>query len=54
LSTATIVILYSWVSVRWGLKDDGLLCVAVLVLALIAARALATDSKVPAPSAVPG
>jgi hypothetical protein len=46
--TATLV------SVRWGLKDDGLLCVAVLVLALIAARALAAVSKVPATSAVIG
>jgi Acyltransferase family len=47
-ATATLV------SVRWGLKDDGLLCVAVLVLALIAARALAAVSKVPATSAVIG
>jgi Acyltransferase family len=46
--TATLV------SVRWGLKDDGLVCVAVLVLALIAARALAAVSKVPATSAVIG
>jgi hypothetical protein len=37
-----------------GLKDDGLLCLAVLVLALIAARALTTDSTVPATSAVTG
>jgi Acyltransferase family len=40
------------VSVRWGLKDDGLICVAVLLVALIAARALATDSKVPVTAAV--
>lgn len=39
--TATLV------SVRWGLKDDGLVCVSVLLVALIAARALATDAKVP-------
>jgi hypothetical protein len=35
------------VSVRWDLKDDGLTRIAVLLVALIAARALATDSKVP-------
>lgn len=40
------------VSVRWGLKDDGLVCIAVLLIALIAARALATDSKVPVTEAV--
>jgi Acyltransferase family len=28
-------------SVRWGLKDDGLICVAVMVTALLSARALA-------------
>ena len=39
-------------SVRWGLKDDGLTWVAVLLVALIAARALATDSKVPVTVAV--
>jgi Acyltransferase family len=38
-------------SVRWGLKDDGLVCVAVLLVALVAARALATDERVPAPAA---
>jgi hypothetical protein len=27
-------------SVKWGLKDDGLYCVAVMVLALIGARVL--------------
>ena len=47
-ATATLV------SVRWGLKDYGLTCVAVLVVALIAARALATDAKVPAATAVSG
>ncbi|MBV9515298.1 MAG: acyltransferase, partial [Mycobacteriaceae bacterium] len=46
--TATLV------SVRWGLKDDGLLCVAVLLAALIAARAMATDSKVTTTNAVAG
>ena len=35
------------VSVKWGLKDEGVWCVAVLVVALIGARALATDSRVP-------
>jgi hypothetical protein len=40
------------VSVRWGLNDDGLTCIAVLLIALIAARALATDSKVPVTEAV--
>jgi hypothetical protein len=35
------------VSVRWGLKDDRLICIAVLLVALIAARALAADSNVP-------
>ena len=40
------------VSVRWGLKDDGLICIAVLVVALSAARALATDSNVPVTEAV--
>jgi hypothetical protein len=39
-------------SVRWGLKDDGLICIAVLLVALIAARALATDSNVPVTEAV--
>ncbi len=38
-------------SVRWGLKDDGLVCVAVLLVALVAARALATDDRVPVPAA---
>ena len=46
--TATLV------SVRWGLEDDGLICVAVLLVALIAARALATDAKVPAAAPVSG
>jgi Acyltransferase family len=40
------------VSVRWGLKDDGLICIAVVLVALIAARAAATDSKVPVTEAV--
>jgi hypothetical protein len=40
------------VSVRWGLKDDGLICIAVLLVALIAARALATDSNVQVTAAV--
>ena len=35
-------------SVKWGLKDDGLFCVVVLVVALVAARLLANDSPVPA------
>jgi acyltransferase-like protein len=39
-------------SVRWGLKDDGLICIAIVLIALIAARALATDSKVPLTDAV--
>jgi hypothetical protein len=42
------------VSVRWGLKDDGLLCVVVLVAALIAARLLATDTRIRAPAPQPG
>ena len=29
-------------AVKWGLKDDGLICVAVMLTALVAARALAT------------
>ena len=29
------------VSVKWGLKDDGLVCVAVMLVALVAARAMA-------------
>jgi hypothetical protein len=28
-------------AVKWGLKDDGLVCVAVMVTALLAARILA-------------
>jgi hypothetical protein len=32
-------------AVKWGLKDDGLVCVAVMVTALVAARALATDKR---------
>jgi hypothetical protein len=28
-------------AVKWGLKDDGLVCVAVMLTALLAARALA-------------
>jgi hypothetical protein len=40
------------VSVRWGVKGHGLICIAVLVIALIAARALATQSKVPVPEEV--
>jgi hypothetical protein len=31
------------VSVGWGLKDQGLYCVAVMLAALIAARSLAGD-----------
>jgi Acyltransferase family len=45
-ATATLV------SVRWGLKDDGLICIEVLLVALVAARALATDTRVPAPDSV--
>jgi Acyltransferase family len=40
------------VSVRWGLKDDGLICIAVLLIALIAARAPAADSNVSVTAAV--
>jgi fucose 4-O-acetylase-like acetyltransferase len=32
-------------AVRWGLKDDGLICVAVLVTALVGARVLAADKR---------
>jgi hypothetical protein len=32
-------------SVGWGLKDQGLYCVAVMVIALIAARTLASESQ---------
>ena len=42
--TATLV------SVRWGLKDDGLVCVAVLLGALVAARVLATDANAKTPA----
>ena len=42
----------TWVSVRWGLKDEGLTCIAVVLGALITARAWATDSKVPVTEAV--
>ena len=31
-------------SVGWGMKDAGLYCVAVMLLALVAARQLANDS----------
>jgi hypothetical protein len=30
-------------AVRWGLKDDGLLCIAVMMAALVTARALASQ-----------
>jgi hypothetical protein len=36
------------VSVGWGLKDAGLYCVAVMLVALAAARLLASDSAAPA------
>jgi hypothetical protein len=32
-------------SVGWGLKDQGLYCVAVMQVALVAARVLASDSQ---------
>ena len=32
-------------SVGWGLKDQGLYCVAVMMIALVAARMLASDSQ---------
>jgi hypothetical protein len=32
-------------SVGWGLKDKGLYCVAVMLVALVAARGLAIDSQ---------
>jgi hypothetical protein len=32
-------------SVGWGLKDQGLYCVAVMLIALIAARGLASDRQ---------
>jgi hypothetical protein len=32
-------------SVGWGLKDQGLCCVAVMLSALVAARTLASDSQ---------
>ena len=32
-------------SVGWGLKDQGLYCVAVMVIALLAARRLASDAQ---------
>ena len=38
------------VSVKWGLKDDGLVCVAVMLAALIGARLLSTDTRTPLPS----
>jgi hypothetical protein len=47
-ATATLV------SVRWGMKDDGLICMAVLLAALVAARTLATDTKVQAPDTLTG
>lgn len=31
-------------AIRWGLKDDGLVCMAVVVAALVAARAVARPS----------
>jgi hypothetical protein len=35
-------------SVKWGLKDDGLYCVTIMLLALVGARALASDQRVSA------
>jgi hypothetical protein len=32
-------------SVGWGLKDQGLYCVAVMLVALVAARVVASDSQ---------
>jgi hypothetical protein len=32
-------------SVGWGLKDPGLYCVAVMLVALVVARTLASDSQ---------
>jgi hypothetical protein len=37
-------------SVKWGLKDEGLYCVAVMLVTLVSARLLATDAQVPAAS----
>ena len=37
-------------SVKWGLKDKGLYCVAVMLVTLVSARLLATDAQVPAAS----
>jgi hypothetical protein len=42
-ATATLL------SVKSGLQDDGLVCIGVLLGALTAARALATDERVPTP-----
>jgi hypothetical protein len=38
-------------SVKWGLKDDGLYCVTLMLLALVGARALASDQRVKAATA---
>lgn len=40
-------------SVGWGLKDQGLLCVGVVLVSLGAARWLAEDDVAPRPAAVP-
>ena len=32
-------------SVGWGLKDQGLYCVAVMLIALVTARGLASDAQ---------
>jgi hypothetical protein len=40
-------------SVAWGLKDQGLVCVTVMLAALGAARWLAEDDIAPRPTAVP-
>ena len=37
-------------SVKWGLKDEGLYCVAVMLVTLVSARLFATDAQVPAAS----
>jgi hypothetical protein len=41
------------VSVGWGLKDQGLYCVALVLVTLTAARWLAEDDVAPRPATVP-
>jgi hypothetical protein len=40
-------------SVGWGLKDQGLVCVAVMLVTLGAARWLAEDDVAPRPASAP-